>query len=190
MSDQSEIDLEELSVPERIKAISDDVKSGKDTYKKISAHDLAKLLGIDNAWNPGDGWSFTRFVWKEPLAEYINRCDPGSEVLACLKGTVKDERFSTIEKISEKFDEMGEIDLSQLRKKEIRLIEEACAVRNLDQLDGGTVIAHSSIKGPRRHRLRFEAFIEDDGSCINLKSPYDDRDGNFTNFKDCVTDEY
>jgi hypothetical protein len=182
--------LDELSVSDRIKVISEDVKSGKDTYKKIPAHDLAELLGIDNAWSPGDGWSFTRYVWKEPLAEYIDRCDPRSEILVCLNGIVKDERFAAIEKIGEKFDETGEIDLAQLRKKEVCLIEEACAAHKLDQLDGGTVIAHSSIMGPRRHRLRFEAFIEDDGSCVNLKSPFDDRDGSFTDLKDCLTDQW
>jgi hypothetical protein len=37
--------------------------------------------------------------------------------------------------------------------------------------------------------LLFEALIEDDGACIHLKTPYDHRDGEFTNLDECVTDD-
>jgi hypothetical protein len=36
--------------------------------------------------------------------------------------------------------------------------------------------------------LLFEGVTEDDGACIDLKTPYDQRDGKFLNLDDCVTD--
>ena len=40
--------------------------------------------------------------------------------------------------------------------------------------------AYNSIKAPHGKELTFEAFIEDDGACIDLKTPYDERDGKFS----------
>jgi hypothetical protein len=38
-----------------------------------------------------------------------------------------------------------------------------------------------------RPKLRCEAYIEDDGACGDLMTPYDYRDGKFKNLDDCVT---
>ncbi|MCP4077036.1 MAG: hypothetical protein GY744_12745 [Gammaproteobacteria bacterium] len=38
--------------------------------------------------------------------------------------------------------------------------------------------------------LSFEAYIEDDGECINLLGPYDDRDGKFQDLGGCDVDDY
>jgi hypothetical protein len=39
--------------------------------------------------------------------------------------------------------------------------------------------AYKSIDAPTGKKLRFQAFIEDGGACIELKTPYDQRDGKF-----------
>jgi len=40
--------------------------------------------------------------------------------------------------------------------------------------------AYNSIKAPHGKELTFEAFIEDHGACIDLKTPYDERDVKFS----------
>ena len=39
--------------------------------------------------------------------------------------------------------------------------------------------AYNSIEAPRGKVLTFQALIEDDGTCITLLTPYDERDGEF-----------
>ena len=41
-----------------------------------------------------------------------------------------------------------------------------------------------------RVNLRFEATAEDDGSCVTLKTPYDDRGGGFEDLSGCLIDEW
>jgi hypothetical protein len=45
MSNQIRFELKEMSVSELAKAISEDVESGKDIYREITAHDLPKVDG-------------------------------------------------------------------------------------------------------------------------------------------------
>jgi len=186
MNDGVRFELDELSIPERIKAISEDVKSGKDKYRNIEGLELAELVGIDDVHQLGDDWLHIHWVYQEPLAEYIWRCGPDSQIFDCLEGIVKDERFATIRKIGKKFDETGKIDLDRLRKKEIRLMEETIAEKQFQ--DGWSqTIVRRSIKGPRRHWLQFEGYLEDDNSVgLDLLTPYDERDGNFLDLKRCV----
>jgi hypothetical protein len=191
MNDDAELNLRELSVPTLIKVIFADVKSGADFYRETPAHELAELLGIDDADNPGTGrdWQFIRYVCREPLAEHING-GAGSEILDCLEANVNPERLTVIRELGKTLDETYSLDLSRLRKREIRLIEDAIATHELHQIDGGWVIARTSIEGPCRHWLQFEALIEDDGACINLMTAYDERDGKFTDLAECVTEEW
>jgi hypothetical protein len=51
-------------------------------------------------------------------------------------------------------------------------------------------IGYYSVQTPSGDSLPFEATIEDDGRCIELKTPYDYRDGKFCNLDDCVTDSW
>ena len=46
--------------------------------------------------------------------------------------------------------------------------------------------AYNTIKAPDGKELTFQALIEDDGTCTELKTPYDERDGNFTDFSACL----
>ena len=57
-----------------------------------------------------------------------------------------------------------------------------------DELEGGNVIARTSVKGTEGNELMFEGLIEDDGDCIDLLTPYDRRDGDFVNLDKCIYD--
>jgi hypothetical protein len=106
MNDDAELNLRELSVPTLIKVIFADVKSGADFYRETPAHELAELLGIDDADNPGTGrdWQFIRYVCREPLAEHING-GAGSEILDCLEANVNPERLTVIRELGKTLDE-------------------------------------------------------------------------------------
>jgi hypothetical protein len=41
------------------------------------------------------------------------------------------------------------------------------------------VLAYHYINAPHERTVTFEAFIDDDGGCVDLKTPYDERDGAF-----------
>ena len=51
-------------------------------------------------------------------------------------------------------------------------------------------IAPYRVETASGHLLQFEADIEDDGSCIILRTPYDFRNGKFDNLDNCWTDEF
>ena len=49
-----------------------------------------------------------------------------------------------------------------------------------------TCVAYYRIETPQGRKISFKAFIEDDGGCVNLKTPHDEREGSFTNLSDCL----
>ena len=44
--------------------------------------------------------------------------------------------------------------------------------------------ANQSVKASSGAELDFEATLEDDGSCLEIKTPYDQRDGRFLDTSD------
>jgi hypothetical protein len=48
------------------------------------------------------------------------------------------------------------------------------------------VIAYYTIKSPQREKLTFETLIGDNGESCDLKTPYDERDGEFTDLSGCL----
>jgi hypothetical protein len=55
-----------------------------------------------------------------------------------------------------------------------------------NEMNGMNCIARCSLKTPSGKVLCFEARIEDDGSCINLLTPY--REAAFVDLENCVCD--
>jgi hypothetical protein len=51
-------------------------------------------------------------------------------------------------------------------------------------------LAHYDVEASSGDRLPFEAFVEDDGACIDLKTPYDFRDKKFVCLDNCLTDSW
>ena len=109
--------LEAMTFSKRIAAVAVDVISKRDEYRLIDPHELAWLLGIDDADKPGGDW---KFVWN-----------------------VTPRR----------------------------------------------VLAYHYINAPHGRTLTFEAFIDDDGGCVDLKTPYDERDGAFDNLSRHLIEE-
>lgn len=70
-------------------------------------------------------------------------------------------------------------------------LEGAIAMENLElnMSNGICCVARYSIPAPGGI-LPFEGDIEDDGHCITLRTPYDDRDGRFKDLENCVTESY
>jgi hypothetical protein len=67
-------------------------------------------------------------------------------------------------------------------------IENVLALRALDanMMNGICGLGHYEVRSGK-YRLPFEAVMEDDGSCIELLTPYDHREGNFKDLSNCVT---
>ena len=93
---------------------------------------------------------------------------------------------------SSNLDGVEKPDFHFLTTDERALLEEAIAFKELEanQDNGMCCIAYYSVQTPSGDVLSFEATIEDDGRCIELKTPYDYRDGKFCNLDDCVTDSW
>ena len=109
--------LEAMTLTKRITEVAVDVGSKRDEYRLIDPHELAWLLGIDDADKPGGDW---KFVWN-----------------------VTPRR----------------------------------------------VLAYHYINAPQGRTLTFEAFIDDDGGCVDLKTPYDERDGAFDSLSEYVIED-
>jgi hypothetical protein len=55
---------------------------------------------------------------------------------------------------------------------------------------GMNCFARHSVVSLSGDELPLEGDIEDDGDCIDLRTPYDFRDGRFTDVANCVTDHW
>ena len=88
----------------------------------------------------------------------------------------------------EAFDETGSIDLSLLLPIEIKMMER---LKQEDEIaHSNNVHADCSLKTSNGSILRFQGFIEDDGSCIYLLTPYNDRDGEFVDTNGCLIEYF
>ena len=182
-----------LSMPfaERIAAVAKDVRTKKDEFRRIAPHELVEALGVPESRRPtNEHWSFINYAWKQSLEEYADGSDCLSELVYWLKDEVSAQRFETlVEKSSDLEDYCSNPQFDFLTVEERQLLEEAIAFRQLqgNMENGICCVAHHDIPASSGD-LRFEAAIEDDGACCNLRTPYDYRDGKFVNLDDCVTD--
>jgi hypothetical protein len=71
-----------------------------------------------------------------------------------------------------------------------------CCLRNMAVKGGAfaavgmNCFARHSVVSLSGDELPLEGDIEDDGDCIDLRTPYDFRDGRFTDVANCVTDHW
>jgi len=72
---------------------------------------------------------------------------------------------------------------SLLTNVEKRTIERLY-MENQNVTDDAQVLAFYTINAPHRKKLTFEAWIGDNGESDNLKTPYDERDGAFSDLSD------
>lgn len=180
-----------MATQQRIIAVAEDLRSKEDRYAGIDAHDLAALLGVPFSESPGGPeWSFIKYVESFSLNDYLsvdNTFCTDAVIEALSRAVPKsriDEIFNKIEPIE---GYISSNDLSFLTEKENEVILD---VLTQERLEAGwaPVIARFSTPTVENHVLHFEGDIEDDGTCIDLRTPYDYRDGRFadeTNWARC-----
>ena len=183
--------LAEMATQQRIIAVAEDLRSKEDRYAGIDAHDLAALLGVPQSESPGGPeWSFIKYVESFSLNDYLsvdNTFCTDAVIEALSRAVPKsriDEIFNKIEPIE---GYISSNDLSFLTEKENEVILDVLTQERLEA-GGATVIARFSTPTVENHVLHFEGVIEDDGTCIDLRTPYDYRDGRFadeTNWARC-----
>jgi hypothetical protein len=149
-------------------------------------------LGIADSRYPGGDWSFTRFVERVSVEEYVEQWEPPSEVLYLLENKVGKERFAELIAKSDDLDSSDSPSFSFLSADERTILENAIAEKELEGAsdNGMNCIGHKSVVTPSGHELRFEGDIEDDVGCIDLLTPYDLRDGRFRDLSRCLTDSW
>jgi hypothetical protein len=175
-----------LSMPlaERISVVAKDVRTRRDEFRDINPHDLAEALGVPDSGQPTSGdWFFTHYAEKQTLEEYGENF---SELAHLMEGVVSPKRFQAL--VEKSINDESDDGFDFLTIKERRGLENAISQQSLESNieNGICCVAHHEISASRP-KLRFEAYIEDDGACIDLLTPYDHRDGRFKNLNDCVT---
>jgi hypothetical protein len=183
--------LEAMPLANRIAAVATDVDSKQDEFRSIDAHELASLLGIEDAARPirnGD-WNFELHVLRWPVDDILSYEDE-EYIVEVLQSQLTPERYKELcskidlreEYKTNLLEFLTNDDLLEfLTNDEKQSIEE----HNMEwrhERDGDSVChcyAYNSIEAPRGKVLTFQALIEDDGTCITLLTPYDERDGEF-----------
>ena len=189
MLDDPYAELRKLSLTDRIRAIAEDVRSGRDRFRSDDTHGLADLLGID-ASRPSGDWSRMNVVDPVDLSEVAR----DSDEIECgwiydLKGQIAADRFAELVSIAEHATPY-EFDVEVLNDFEKKFIAQRIAAERLSN-DGRYIpLAHITIVGISGEELTFEARIEDDGDCCDLLGPYDERDGAFHDLEGCEVDEF
>lgn len=181
-----------MSRPERISAVAQDLRNRQDRYREIEPHVLAEALGVPASRRPGgEGWRIIAYARIRSLEDQALEKHPPSELVHVLKGKVSAARFAELETAFAKLDEQEAPTFDFLGKKERLLLEESLA---RDDLESGIMNGIGSIArycAPAEDGgLCFEGAVEDDGSCIELRTPYDQRDRRFIRLESCVTEEW
>jgi hypothetical protein len=177
--------LEEMSLPKRIAAVAADVDSKRDEYRSIDRHELASLLGIGDADKPGGDWNFVWYIPRVPIEDIFEDIfDRGDKeyILKLLQTHVTGERYKELDK---RYDELDSKRLCDFLTDSEKQTIECSYMERQAQAYGSQCTAFYTIKAPHRKKLTFEAYIEDDGGCCDLMTPYDERDGAFSDFSDC-----
>lgn len=184
--------LLQMPIADRIQAIAEDVRSRRDKYKDIDAHDLADALGVPQPEAPGCEWEFIRYAEKETAEMYARCFTPVSKMVYLIEDKVSPERFKELLERSASLDEIEEPRFDFLTDQEREQLENTISANRLEanSLNGMNCLAGYSVEAPPDDELPFEAIVEDDGSCFILKTPYDYRDGKFVDLDNCVTDTW
>ena len=178
-----------LSVDERREAVAKDVRRRVPQFSTISAHDLADALDVPEHWRPGNEWSFTRYAPIVSVEEHARYHSPASELVYLIEDAVSAERFQQLLKHSEPLDDTDDPSFAFLTKGERSRLEDAIAEKQMEanESNGMNCIAGCSVESDSGAVQQFEGDIEDDGACINLRTPYDKRAKRFTDLSDCLT---
>lgn len=178
-----------LPLCERREAVARDLRRQTPQFNAIPAHDLADALGVPEPWRPGGGWSFTRYAPIVSVEEYARDNSPASELVYMIEKTISAERFQQLLKHSESLDDSENPSFPFLTKVERSRLEQAIAEEQMEAnaSNGMNCIASCSVASESGAVLEFEGDVEDDGTCIDLRTPYDQRAKRFKDLSRCLT---
>jgi hypothetical protein len=178
-ADKAKEFLRNLSVEERIAAVAKDVASGNRRFASIEAHDLAELLDVPQPDQPDDSWSRAIYAERQTLEEYVDLNDGIlAEIPDMLGGGSSAERIAAISANCKAYAEGSIRSFDFLHPEERKYLREQFEEKALERLrDNGIGCVATYCVEQGDHELWFEGDIEDDGSCIDLKGPYDGVDG-------------
>ena len=175
--------LQDMPLADRIAAVAADVDSKQNEFRSIDAEELASLLGIEDVAHPGDDWNFGWFILRVPVDDILDQWDEET-IVELLQSQLTLERYKELcSKIDLQQEDNAKV-LEFLTEDEKRKIEEHYMEWQAEHPDSACCSADISIEAPHGKTLTFQALIEDDGACIELKTPYDERDGKFTDYSD------
>lgn len=181
-------DLRALEVQDRINTVYKDIQSRKDLYREIAPHLLAELLGINDADSPGPDWLKMKIAERQIIKRAISDNPQDFLLVERLIGKVSPDRQEILENLLDAFEDTNTGDLSLILPEEVEILERFMQEDELSY--SVNVIAQLSIKTLNSSIIKFEGFIEDDGTCIHLLTPYDERDGKFFNLTDCLIEYF
>ena len=174
--------LKSMSLEDRIKTIEYDLTSKNDIYIEVQPQILAQLLEVlldaINGENPADWYKWATWNYVEILSvdQLIKNGYQIIDLIEFLKE--KTERYEFLLLQLSKGNDV----LIELSYEEKNIIAIAIADSNLNSLDGDSCkqIATYCINSKSSFPLFFQASLNGEyGTMDSLKTPYDDRDGNF-----------
>ena len=179
-----------MSLQDRIDAVAIDLVSKRDAFKEIDAHDLADALGM-----PSDAlsdWAFVRYQEQITVEDYAESTSPASEIVYALEGKVTKKRLKELLRRTKDFPDFERTSFAFLSEHEREALENEVTRKRLvsNSSNGMKCIANNAVESSSGYILRFEGEIEDDGACIFLRTPYDERDGKFVNLDNCQTETW
>jgi hypothetical protein len=180
--DRARAKLANMSLTERIVAVATDVNSKKDEYGVIESRELASLLGIDDLSCPGEGWHFVWYVPRLSVRDILLLQWNDDFIPELLQQHVTLERFeelrSKIKTLKRNKRKLQRASLDFFTEEEKEKIEQLYMEREAKNIEPW-LLAFCTIKAPGDIKATFQADIGDGGESSNLKTPYDERDGNF-----------
>jgi hypothetical protein len=189
--------LESMTVDERIAEVAKDVLSRTDRYKGIAAHDLAELLGISNPHCPDGDWDFVNYAAFVPAERLLEEYG-ADEMLELLEYYLEEyadkmlelghkalgpERLEQLKQATNGLDPKSALSLfSADEQRAMERVHQEYEAGNAGSVD----LAYHEVRSAHDKLLMFEAWIEDGGVCEHLLTPYDRRDGKFTDLTGCL----
>lgn len=178
-----------ISPADRLSAVAHDIRERRDEFAQIEAHSLAAALGVTDSRRPEDRWAFTSYAPIRSLEERADERDDLAEWASYFSDEASSLRFAELELNFTRLKDTEESDFGFLTAGERQHLEAALAREELgrNMMNGIFGVARFTLSGAAAGHS-FEGDIEDDGACIRLRTPYDERDGKFTDFSQCVTE--
>ena len=93
----AQLKLQEMSLAKRIAAVAADVNSKTREYRSIDSHELAALLGIGDARQPGGGWDFVWYIPRVAIEDIFVMRDK-EDIFELLQPHVTTKRYEELDK--------------------------------------------------------------------------------------------